>query len=142
MRIAEERIEQLEGTIKQLEELVDKNPKRALPARGANDSPELYSDKRSRALDPNFDLEGMASITPVISTPAKKPEIQLLAYEPAVRTSEHLKMQKKLRKLKVGLRVKSVVSNNFGETYGLATTRLFKTLVQIKNFKPLHQVSN
>jgi hypothetical protein len=83
LRIVEERIEQLGGTIKQLEELVEKNPKRTLPARGANDSPESHSDKKSRAVDPNLSLEGMASITPVTSVPAKKPEIQMSFCTPA-----------------------------------------------------------
>jgi hypothetical protein len=93
LRIAEQRIEQLEGTIKQLEELVEKNPKRALPARGANDSPESHSDKRSRAVDTHLSLEAMASSTPVTSapeeikisssTPAKKDEIQMSSSTPA-----------------------------------------------------------
>ena len=51
LRLAEQRIEQLESTVKQLEEMVEKNPKRALPARNADDSPESHSDKRSRAVD-------------------------------------------------------------------------------------------
>jgi hypothetical protein len=44
---------------------VEKNPKRALPARGANDSPESHSDKRSRAVDTHPSLESMPSTTPV-----------------------------------------------------------------------------
>jgi hypothetical protein len=92
LRLAEQRIEQLEGAIKQLEELVEKNPKRALPARGANDSPESHSDKRSRAVDTHPSLEAMASITPLAcapeviqtssGTPAKKAEIQMSSSAP------------------------------------------------------------
>jgi hypothetical protein len=89
LRLAEQRIEQQEGTIRQLEELVEKNPKRALPARGANDSPE---SKRSRAVDAHLSLEAMASITPLAcapeviqtssGTPAKKAEIQMSSSAP------------------------------------------------------------
>ena len=66
LRIAEQRIEQLESTIKQLEEMVEKNPKRALPARGADDSPESHSDKRSRAVDTRLILE---PVTPLANAP-------------------------------------------------------------------------
>jgi hypothetical protein len=66
LRAAERRIEQLESTIKQLEEMVEKNPKRALPARGADDSPESHSDKRSRAVDTRLSLD---PVTPFASAP-------------------------------------------------------------------------
>ncbi len=69
LRIAEQRIEQLESTIKQLEEMVEKNPKRALPARGADDSPELRSDKRSLAVDTRPILD---PVTPSSNVPEKK----------------------------------------------------------------------
>ena len=69
LRLAEQRIEQLEDTVKQLEEMVEKNPKRALPARGADDSPESHSDKRSLAVDthPSFD-----PVTPSSNVPENK----------------------------------------------------------------------
>jgi hypothetical protein len=67
LRIAEQRIEQLESTIKQLEELVEVNPKRALPARNADDSPESHSDKRSRVDHTRLSLD---PVTPLSTAPA------------------------------------------------------------------------
>ena len=84
LRAAERRIEQLESTIKQLEEMVEKNPKRALPARGADDSPESHSDKRSRADNTRLSLDPViptlkapeAAISKSSVTPEKKAEIE------------------------------------------------------------------
>jgi hypothetical protein len=93
LRIAEKRIEQLEVTIKQLEELVDANPKRALPSRSMGDSPEQHADKKSRSSDENLSQTAMAPITPSSITPssitpsqithAKKAEIQNTSNAPA-----------------------------------------------------------
>jgi hypothetical protein len=70
LRIAEKRIEQLRVTIKQLEELVDTNPKRTLPSRSIGDSPEQHADKKSRSSDENLNQTSMAPITPSSITPS------------------------------------------------------------------------
>jgi hypothetical protein len=58
---------------------------------------------------------------------------ELLPFELVARVDDHRRSQEELKKLKVGLGVKAVVKYNFGETYGIATTRLFKNTRSIQN---------
>jgi hypothetical protein len=97
LRIAEQRIEELKSTIKQLEEMVETNPKRVLPARGADDSPESHSDKRSRAVDTRLGLDPvtpLSNVPEVIQkssvTPKKKAEIETSSSTPSKNTDAQL----------------------------------------------------
>ncbi len=73
LRIAEARIEDLESTIKELEDLVDDKPKRSLPDRTQSDSPEIQASKKSKPRgnsgpsSPSF-TPSSAPIIPAISS--------------------------------------------------------------------------
>jgi hypothetical protein len=68
LRIAEARIEQLENTLKELEDIIVGKPEKTLPAHTQNDSPELHASKKSRVIGEACALESDI-LNPVI-TPA------------------------------------------------------------------------
>jgi hypothetical protein len=101
---AEERIEQLEFTIRQLEELGERDPKRPLPSRNKGDSPEQHAEKKICSTDEDLTQTSKASVipSPVIpppitpvekasSVPVKKaaePEIQKASTVPVKKAAE------------------------------------------------------
>ncbi len=101
---------------------MEKNPKRALPARGDNDSPESHSDKRSRAEDTHPSLESIPSTTPVktaelktlSNTLVKTAELETLS-NTLVKTAE-LQASSSAPEKKVVIRMSSITPAKKAET--------------------------